>query len=335
MEKTKNKVIVSFAEGTFTALIQSFIQYKRACGLKYEDSAEYVLRQICNQLNCYPIGRLELTKEMVLDVIEKRPHESYTTQARRITYIRQFAEYLNMKGYPAFIYWDEKVNDESPTFVPYIFNDEEIRRIFQIADNLPLIARYPYYHSVYPVLIRLLYSHGLRLSEALYLRIGHYNQCERTIYIDQSKNFKSRFVPLSESMANFLNVYLEKRFGCAPDTQRYIFEAPDGNVYNRSTVRHMILKIFTASGLPSILDGRHPRVHDLRHNQAIMAMEKMKAQGMDLYYTLPLLSIYLGHKGIRETEHYLRLPQFRMQEIAISDKHLVEGMIPEVFWDEE
>jgi len=319
----------------FSDIMQSFIRYKRSCGLKYEDPTVYILRQICNQLNCYPVSCIELTKEMVLDVIEKKAHESHTTQARRITYLRQFAEYLSMKGYPAFIYEDERIHNEVSTFVPYIFNGEEISKIFQVADSLPLISKYPHYHITYPVLIRLLYSHGLRLSEALNLRIGHFNKYERTIYIEKSKNFKSRFVPLSETMSSVLSIYLKKRFGDAPDTERYVFEAPDGNIYNRGAVRHMIIKIFTTAGLPSIRDGRHPRVHDLRHNQAIMAMEKMKAEGLDLYCALPLLSIYLGHKGIRETEHYLRLPQFRMQEIATSDKHLVEGMIPEVFWDEE
>ena len=64
-------------------------------------------------------------------------------------------------------------------------------------------------------------------------------------------------------------------------------------------------------------------------------MEKMHENGMDLYYVLPLLSTYLGHKGIRETERYLRLPQFKMDEIASSNKKLIYGMIPEVNWDDK
>ena len=44
-----------FAEGVFTKLILDFISYKRSCGLKYEDSIEYVLRDINRTLNSYTI----------------------------------------------------------------------------------------------------------------------------------------------------------------------------------------------------------------------------------------------------------------------------------------
>lgn len=35
----------------------------------------------------------------------------------------------------------------------------------------------------------------------------------------------------------------------------------------------------------------------------------MEEKGFDLYASLPLLSTYLGHKGIVETEYYLKLVQ--------------------------
>lgn len=33
----------------------------------------------------------------------------------------------------------------------------------------------------------------------------------------------------------------------------------------------------------------------------------MQLKGFDLYVSLPLLSVYLGHKHITETEYYLRM----------------------------
>lgn len=77
------------------------------------------------------------------------------------------------------------------------------------------------------------------------------------------------------------------------------------------------------------------RLDFLRHTQAVHALEKMHSEGMDLYYSLPILCSYLGHKDIRSTEKYLRLPYFKHDEVTLSSRELVEGMIPEVHWDEE
>lgn len=323
-----------FEAGVFTNTVKDFIYFKRACGLKYEDSAEYVLRQICHQLNKHPVDHPALTQEMVFDIIKKRPNESYATQARRITYVRELSRYMVDKGYPAYIYPEQSIHKEEKAFVPYIFTDEEIQNIFQVVDSLPKNRRYPYYHFIYPVLVRILYSCGLRVSEALMLKIKHFNAPEETILIEKSKN-RSRIVPLSQSMSVVLLRYLTNRFGDNPDPERYIFEAPDGNNYSRHTVRCVVRNIFKKAGIPVEIAIPHPNVHSFRHSHAVTAMGKMQKGGMDLYCMLPLLSSFLGHKGVRETERYLRLSQFRLAEIAEASQHLIIHVIPEVPCDEE
>jgi integrase len=329
-----NRQPVSFDEGIFKQLCLDFISYKRSCGLKYCDSAEYVLRFINRNLNEYDLSAPVLTKEMVERLTEKRLHEQFSTQSRRITLLRQFAIYLSYRGIDAYVYPGMSIHNEETTFVPYIFTNAEIEAIFNVADNLRPISRYPHYHLVYPVLIRLLYSCGLRLSEALNLRLKDINLDEGTLYIDKSKNSKSRVVPMSPSMTEVCRRYIDKRYGYVA-LERYLFEAPDGNRYNRGSVRFVIISIFKKAGLPRLANGLYPRVHDLRHNYAVQALEKMQKSGMDIYCALPLISAYLGHKGIRETERYLHLPEFRLEEISVSNKNLVRGMIPEVEWNEE
>ena len=323
-----------FGEGAFSQLILDFISYKRSCGLKYEDSAEYVLRTINRKLNDDAVKEPVLSKEMVDSLVKKRPHEQYSTQSRRISLLRQLAIYLSWRGIEAYVYPELSIHNEERTFVPYLFTDSEMHSIFSTADHLPIIIRRPFYHMVYPVLIRLLYSCGLRLSEALNLRIRDIDMESATLYIDKSKKSKSRVVAMSASMNKVLRKYIGNRYGDTICTERYVFEAPDGGRYNRGSARNGIMRVFKDAGLPHLTSGRHPRVHDLRHHFSVKAMEKMQESGMDLYCTLPLLSVYLGHKGIRETERYLRLPQFRMDEIASSSSKLVEGMIPEVEWDD-
>lgn len=332
--KNKRKM-PEFDEGVFKELILEFISYKRSCGLKYEDSVEYVLRVINRKLNDYDVKEPILSKEMVENLVEKRPHEQYSTQSRRISLLRQLAKYLSWRGFDAYVYPELSIHKEEKTFVPYLFTDSEITSIFYVSDHLQPVGRSPYYHLVYPVLIRLLYSCGLRMSEALNLRVKDVDIQSATLYIDKSKNYKSRIVPMSVSMTIVMGKYIVNRYEDNPFLERYVFEAPDGGRYNRGSVRQAIINIFKKAGLPYLINGRHPRVHSFRHNFAVKAMEKMQKSGMDLYCTLPLLSVYLGHKGIRETERYLRLPQFRMDEIASSGNKLVEGMIPEVEWNDE
>ena len=325
-----------FEDGMFTTLILGFISHKRSCGLRYGDSASYNLRVICRKLNQHQLEHPKMTKEMVEDLVEKRPHESFSTQSRRISLLRQLAIYLNRLGVEAYIYPEQSKHKEAKTFVPYLFSDNEIRRIFEVADNLAPMTRWPHYQDVYPVLLRLLYAGGLRLSEALNLKLMHFDDINNTLTIENSKKGKSRVIPVSVSMSHVITKYMNKRFGGTNyDRDRYIFEAPDGNCYNRGSLRSTIIKIFKTAGIPVNPSERHARVHDLRHLFSVKAMEKMKLEGMDLYCALPLLSLYLGHEGIRETEKYLWLPEFRMEELAELNQYLPQGMIPEVQWDEE
>ncbi|NCU27436.1 hypothetical protein EOM86_12095 [Candidatus Nomurabacteria bacterium] len=324
-----------FDEGVFVKLILEFISYKRSCGLKYEDSAEYMLCVMNKTLNTFAVNEPKLTKEMVDDLVKKRPHEKFSTQARRICLVRQFAIYLSWRGIDAYVYPELSTHKEERTFVPYLFTDSEMHSIISVADSLQKVNRYPFYQMVYPVLIRLLYSCGFRLSEALNLKIRDINSEAATVYIDKSKNSKSRLVPISGSMNQVLLKYVEKRYGDRQYPERYVFESPDGGRYSRGSARGTIMNIYKNAGLPHIISCRHPRVHDLRHNFSVRAMEKMRKSGMDLYCMLPLLSVYLGHKGVRESERYLRLPKFRMDELASSGAKLVEGMIPEVEWNDK
>jgi site-specific recombinase XerD len=333
--KNSTKPPIKFDDGIFTPLVTGFIQHKRSCGIKYEDSAEYVLRFICRKLNQQSLDCPELTKAMVHGLIQKRPEETYSTQQRRVVLLRQLAIYLNRQGIKAYVYTERNVHNEENTFVPYLFSDDEVERIFAVADSLRPLKRYPQYHRVYPVLIRLLYSSGLRLSEALNLKIMHFDEANNTLLIENSKKGKSRCIPLSISMSYVMMNYIVSRFGAKPSVDLYIFEAPDGGRYGRGGVRSTIISIFKAAGVPTDTSRHHARVHDVRHLFSVKSMEKMRSSGMDLYCAMPLLSAYLGHEGLRETEKYLWLPEFRMEELSAPSRQLLTGMIPEVTWNEE
>ena len=329
-----NKRQIMLDKGPFKQLFLDFIDYKRGCGLKYEESIEYTLRIINRHLNGYGLEKPVLTKTMVEELAKKRQHEVYATQSKRIALLRQFARFLKNMGIDAYIYPEYYHHNEGSNFVPYIFSHEEITAIFREADNLPTLTRYPWYSVIYPVLLRMLYSCGLRISEALCLKIHDVDLEKGILYIDKSKNNKSRFVPMSSTMTDVCRNYATKMLVYNPQ-EGYFFTAPDGGRYNRGSARCSIINIYARAGINKLPNGLYPRVHDMRHTQAVHSMEKLQANGVDLYCSLPVLSAYLGHKGIQGTEKYLRLPYFKYDEVALSGRMLAEGMIPEVQWNED
>ncbi|MDC3418379.1 tyrosine-type recombinase/integrase [Aquibacillus sp. 3ASR75-54] len=203
-----------------------------------------------------------------------------------------------------------------------------------VSDQLPAVSRYPTYTLIYPVLMRLLYSCGLRISEALSLKCQDVDLTKGILFIEKSKKGKSRIVPMSQSMTEFCRDYA-KRMSFNANSDGYFFPAPNGGKYSRHSVRSTIQNMYAKAGISKLPSGSYPRVHDIRHTQAVHALEKMQSEGMDLYYSLPILCSYLGHKDIRSTEKYLRLPYFKHDEVALSSRELVQGMIPEVNWDEK
>ena len=57
----------------------------------------------------------------------------------------------------------------------------------------------------------------------------------------------------------------------------------------------------------------------------------MSSQGMDLYYSLPILSKYLGHASLEATEHYVRLTAEMYPELIEQANQLCAYVFPEVF----
>ena len=62
-------------------------------------------------------------------------------------------------------------------------------------------------HLVMPVLVRVLYSTGLRIMEALNLQLKHIDLAEGIIRIEHAKFDKDRLIPISASMLGILKQY--------------------------------------------------------------------------------------------------------------------------------
>ena len=218
-------------------------------------------------------------------------------------------------------------------FIPYIFTHSEIKRLTKVLDEITISPWYPTYHIVYPMLFRMLYGCGLRINEALGLKMEHVDIKLGIIRLDATKNNIQRLMPMSESLHNYCKKYV-KQMAFSSSYDAYYYPTRNGNQYNSTSVycqfrKFMILaRIFRENGTT-------PRVHDIRHTFAVHALEKMIDEGRDIYCALPVLSTYLGHRGLESTEKYLRLTIDAHDSIISTMNKYYNDTYPEVVNYEE
>lgn len=255
-----------------------------------------------------------------------------STRARYHSAMSSFCEYLRMLGYEEVIQPESLRLKYKSDFIPYVFNTIELERMFnQMAKNIQLNKDDINSKDFY-VLFCLYYGCGLRLSEGLNLRKENYDYESNTLHIIESKNNVSRLIPLSISISTQLEVLLSLK-----GIDEHIFFS----AVKRSTAKQMVYdcyhNLLKVSKIPIRYDGKRQRIHDLRHTFAINALKQMEDKGFDLYTSLPILSVYLGHKTITETEYYLRLVEKEENNVT---KKVYDYMInlykqKEEFYEEE
>lgn len=159
-----------------------------------------------------------------------------------------------------------------------------------------------------PALVRLLYSTGLRIGEALALKNDDVDLKYNYLRVRDSKNGKERIIPISQSLASVCNEYVEYReqMPFRKTKERYFFIRANGNKCG-SDVRNWFKKTLLKAKIPYKGRNHGPRIHDLRHTFAVSSLANMADSGIDLYVSLPILSGYLGHQSLKATNHYVRL----------------------------
>jgi len=187
---------------------------------------------------------------------------------------------------------------------------------------------------VIPAVIRLMYGTGIRVSEALSLKNGDIDFENCCITIRKTKNGEQRLAPLSDSMQKVLREYVVNRnkmpLPKVGDPKGYFFVSPSGTFCRAGSVYCWFRKVFAKCGIQHIGNHQGPRVHDLRHTFAVHSLMKMAKSGHDLYYTLPILSTYMGHKSIGATERYVRLTAEMYPELLNDERKLCSYVFPKI-----
>ena len=253
-------------EPHFTSVLAPYmldvVEQKRALGNKYNAGVEALsaFDDFCNEQQ---LRIPAISKELLQKWEKKRPHENETTQCFRISYVRILCKYLHSNGYdaPCAFHPAPHVNK---CFVPHIFTKDEIERLFSAVDCTKESSESPLRHLVMPVLFRLLYTCGLRVSEALHLKVADVDLDAGVLAIYGAKGDKERLVGISDSMLAYMKSYRSNPL-VTNAKSIYFFPAPDGGFYDTSTIYDIFRKCLFDAGIPHRGRGKGPRLHDLRH----------------------------------------------------------------------
>jgi len=259
-------------------LIAGYIEEKRAVGYEYIKGAS-LLKGFDTLTTREHLGEKKLPKELVLLWTGKRPNETERNRNTRISIVRGFAKYMVRLGYEAYICPDATVSISRYSYVPYIFSAEELKRIFIACDNYPVSNTSPNRHFILALLFRMLYGCGLRISEALHLKLNDVDFKEGALFIRDTKFGKERIVPMTETLTERCRLYIGKVHKYK-SCNTFLFPSPFGGRYKESTIYNLFREILRRAGISHC--GKGPRLHDIRHYAAFRIMPS-NILGLDLY----------------------------------------------------
>lgn len=324
-----NKQVKYCYYGIYSGLIDQYLEYKHALGFYSED--------IGRRLRCFDrltIERREnvigITKELFDEWGALYPFEAPSNQYIRISILRGFSAYLQLIGYESHV---PKLPKYRSNFTPHIYTKSEMAAIFRECDKLHVYRHYMNsMKCVMPSLIRVLYGTGIRISEAMRLTHGDVNLSDGILTLRECKNGQDRIAPMSLSLTEVCKDFVayKQSLGLNTEPNASFFTAANGSTCCTSTISVLFRTILYRAGLPCAGRGNNPRLHDLRHTFCVNALVKMSESGMDLYYSMPVLMTYMGHKSLSATNRYVRITEEMYPDLIQKVNEVYKYVFPEI-----
>ncbi|MDC1205087.1 tyrosine-type recombinase/integrase, partial [Salibacteraceae bacterium] len=170
--------------------------------------------------------------------------------------------------------------------LPSVLTQEEVFDLINAPKNLK-----------HRTILTLIYSAGLRISEAINLKVADIDSDTMRIWIRYGKGQKDRISILSPMMLDLLRIYYKNY-----KPKEYLFEGQKAAQYTPESIRAVFKRAKKAKNITS-----PATVHTLRHSFATHLLEN----GTNLRYIQQLL----GHSSSKTTEIYTHITSTRLTSI--------------------
>jgi site-specific recombinase XerD len=237
---------------------------------KTRDTYIYFIRTLCRVLQKTPeeIGPGDVKK--FLAIMEKSGYSAAAMNLALSAVKFFFRNILNNDSIR------EQRRPRQDVKLPTVFSKDEIKKMLDMERN-----------PKHRLLLMLVYSSGLRVSEAVVLKKEHIDLSRKAVYIKTGKGRKDRCTVLSEKVALFLGEYYNS---CNIET--WLFPGqPTSHPLSIRSAQKLFEKAALRTGII-----KKTSIHALRHTFATHLLEN----GTDIRYIQSLL----GHASLRTTERY-------------------------------
>ncbi len=227
-----------------------------------------------------------------------------STVRTRMACIIAFLHFLMEQDLLPLSLLQRRIKLKLPEVLPRAMHPADVKKLLSVIDDIRDRA-----------LILLLLRTGMRIGEALGLRLNDLDMQDRKVHLFQGeKNSMGRVVYLSDDVVLALKLWLRQR----DRNKEFVFYGRDNKPICYSTGRSRFVKYIQKAGL----EQKGYTVHCLRHT---FASELLNA-GM----RLECLQQLLGHQDIEVTRRYARLTDRTREEeyfraMAIIEKGGIDG----------
>ncbi len=219
------------------------------------------------------------------------------TISRHISTLRSFYKYLLeekiIKKNPMTLISNPKLDKKLPNFLYY----DELEILLNIPDRSTTLGLRD------ALILELLYSTGIRVSELINIKLKDINRSDKKILI-MGKGSKERYVLYGEVLDNLLDVYLSNSRSKLNKNSDYLILNKDGNQITDRGIRLIISKVLKKGEIDY-----HVSPHTLRHTFATHMLEN----GADLKSVQELL----GHENLSTTQVYTHVTNERLRSVYL------------------
>ena len=290
---------------TLRQALKEYLSLRRSLGFKLREAGKGLL-DFVTFIEQHRASYI--TKALALAWAQQPTNVQPAHWAQRLSFVRGFARYRSATDQRTQVPPQGLLPFQPKRARPYLYSDDEIRSLLGAALNMP--CRYergelrPWtYHCVFG----LLSVSGLRLGEARNLELQDVDLDAAVLTIRGTKFGKSRLVPLHASTCKVLADYIarRKRHWAARPVSSYLFVSSWGSRLDGGDIHRTFYALSRQIGLRGVSESHGPRLHDMRHAFATNTLVRWYKSDQDPERRLPILSAYLGHVHVADTQWYL------------------------------
>jgi integrase/recombinase XerD len=208
--------------------------------------------------------------------------------ARSVNQVLNALRFLYVEVYRKPMVLGEIPRPKNPQKLPAVLSEEEVQQLLERTKNLK-----------HKSLLMLTYSAGLRVEEAVQMKVANIDGERMMVHVQKAKGKKDRYVPLAEMTLSTLREYWKKE-----QPKEWLFPGKGTSGY---LSKGSAQKVFYAAAARAGIKKR-VSIHSLRHSFATHLLEA----GVDIRYIQEIL----GHANLKTTEIYTHVSKKKIEKIV-------------------